>query len=122
LKLQTEFLWENRFFLLKGARRSGSSAETYKHTTGATNTVNLDAVYFSISPSTADDGFGGLAVSMLASGSQVRGFKPGRSRWIFLYVKILSLPSFGGEVNLSDVPTLRHVKEPRICSELRLAS
>jgi hypothetical protein len=44
------------------------------------------------------DGFGGLVVSMLASGSQVRGFKPGRSRWIFLYVKILSLPSFGGEV------------------------
>jgi hypothetical protein len=30
------------------------------------------------------DGFGGLVVSMLASGSRVRGFKPGRSRWIFL--------------------------------------
>jgi hypothetical protein len=30
------------------------------------------------------DGFGGLAVSMLASGSRVRGFKPGRSRQIFL--------------------------------------
>ena len=26
------------------------------------------------------DGFGGLVVSMLASGTQVRGFKPGRSR------------------------------------------
>ena len=26
------------------------------------------------------DGFGGL---VLASGTQVRGFKPGRSRWIF---------------------------------------
>jgi hypothetical protein len=44
------------------------------------------------------DGFGGLVVSMLASGSRVRGFKRGRSRWIFLHVKILSLPSFGGEV------------------------
>jgi hypothetical protein len=44
------------------------------------------------------DGFGGLVVSMLASGSRVRGLKPGRSRWIFLYVKILSLPSFGGKV------------------------
>jgi hypothetical protein len=44
------------------------------------------------------DGFGGLVVRMLASGSRVRGFKPGRSRWIFLYIKILSLPSFGGEV------------------------
>jgi hypothetical protein len=44
------------------------------------------------------DGFGGLVVRMLASGSPVRGFKPGRSRWIFLYIKILSISSFGGEV------------------------
>ena len=29
------------------------------------------------------DDFGGLVVSMLASGNQVCGFKPGRSRWIF---------------------------------------
>jgi hypothetical protein len=29
------------------------------------------------------DGFSGLVISMLASGSRVRGFKPGRSRWIF---------------------------------------
>ena len=29
------------------------------------------------------DGFGGLVVSMLASGTQGCGFKPGRSRWIF---------------------------------------
>ena len=28
-------------------------------------------------------GFGGLVVSMLASGTRVRGFEPGRSRWIF---------------------------------------
>jgi hypothetical protein len=28
-------------------------------------------------------GFGGLMVSMLASGTQVRGFKPGQSRRIF---------------------------------------
>jgi hypothetical protein len=42
------------------------------------------------------DGFGGLVVSMLASG---RGFKPGRSR--FTNVKILSMPSFGGEVKES---------------------
>ena len=28
-------------------------------------------------------GFGGLLVSMLASGTGVRGFEPGRSRWIF---------------------------------------
>jgi hypothetical protein len=29
------------------------------------------------------DDFGGLVASMLASGTQVCGFKPGRSRWIF---------------------------------------
>jgi hypothetical protein len=29
------------------------------------------------------DGFGGLVVSMLASGTRVRGFDPGQSRWIF---------------------------------------
>ena len=30
------------------------------------------------------DGFGVLVVSMLTSGTRVRGFKPGRSRWNFL--------------------------------------
>jgi hypothetical protein len=30
-----------------------------------------------------DSGFGGLVVSMLASGTKVRGFNPGRSRRIF---------------------------------------
>jgi hypothetical protein len=30
------------------------------------------------------DDFGGLVIGMLASGTQVRGFNPGRSRWIFL--------------------------------------
>jgi hypothetical protein len=39
-------------------------------------------------------GFGGLVVSMLASGTQVRGFKPGQSRQIFSGIKILSMPSF----------------------------
>ena len=29
------------------------------------------------------DGCGGLVVSILATGTRVRGFKPGRSRWIF---------------------------------------
>jgi hypothetical protein len=44
------------------------------------------------------DSFGGLGVSVLAFGIQVRGFKPGRSRWIFKGEKILIMPSFGGEV------------------------
>jgi hypothetical protein len=42
-------------------------------------------------------GFGGLAVSMLASGTQDRGFAPGRSRPIFFGQKNSSacLPSEG---------------------------
>ena len=43
------------------------------------------------------DGFCGLVVSMLASGIRVRGFKPGRSRWIFRASEksSASLPSEG---------------------------
>ena len=44
--------------------------------------------------------------SVLAFGTQVRGFKPGRSRRIFKGEKILSTPSFGGEVKPS-VPCRR---------------
>jgi hypothetical protein len=67
------------------------------------------------------DGFGGLVVSMLASGTQVRGFKPGRRCWIFTGVKILSMPSSGGAVKES-VPALWHVKEPSNLCELQIAS
>jgi hypothetical protein len=42
--------------------------------------------------------FSGLVVSMLASGTRVRRFKPGRSSQVFSGVKILSMPSFGREV------------------------
>ena len=38
---------------------------------------------------------------MLAFSTQVRGFKPGRSRRIFKGDKILSTPFFGGEVKPS---------------------
>jgi hypothetical protein len=44
--------------------------------------------------------------SLLAFGTQVRGFKPGWSRRIFKDEKILSTPSFGGEVKAS-VPCRR---------------
>ena len=57
--------------------------------------------YYSLQLYTLHDGFGGLVVSMLASGTQVCGFKPGRRRWIFTGVKILSMPSSGGEVKES---------------------
>jgi len=44
--------------------------------------------------------------SVLAFGTQVRGFKPGRSRRIFKGEKIFSTPTFGGEVKPS-VPCRR---------------
>ena len=44
--------------------------------------------------------------SVLAFGTQIRGFKPGRRRRIFQGEKILSTPSFGGEVKPS-VPCRR---------------
>ena len=44
--------------------------------------------------------------SVLAFSTQVRGFKPGRIRRIFRAKKILSTPSFGGEVKPS-VPCCR---------------
>jgi len=46
-------------------------------------------------------GFDGLEVSVLAFGTQVREFKPGRSRRIFRAKKIHSTSSFGGEVKPS---------------------
>jgi hypothetical protein len=46
-------------------------------------------------------GFGGLGVSTLASGTQVRGFKPDQSRRIFQGEKFLNFASFGGEINMS---------------------
>jgi hypothetical protein len=49
-------------------------------------------------------GFSVLVVSILASGIQVRGFKPGE--------KILSMPSFGGEVKPS-VPCRRFAASKR---------
>ena len=44
--------------------------------------------------------------SVLAFGTQLRGFKPDWSRWIFQGEKILSTPTFGGEVKPS-VPCRR---------------
>jgi hypothetical protein len=45
---------------------------------------------------------------MLASGTQVQGFKPGRIRRIFQGEKIHSMPCF---CRLSHVADLQHVKE-----------
>ena len=50
------------------------------------------------------DGFGYLVVSVLASGTRVRGFKPGQSCWIF----------WASEKSSAFLPSERkwHVKEP----------
>jgi hypothetical protein len=67
-------------------------------------------------PLPSHSGFGSLVVSMLASGTRVRGFKPGQSHQIFSDVNILSMPS------RSCVADLRHVKEPLRLRESRIQS
>jgi hypothetical protein len=47
------------------------------------DTTCKEAVDFEYNFYYHNSGFGGLVVSMLASGTQVRGFKPGRSPRIF---------------------------------------
>jgi hypothetical protein len=72
------------------------------------------------------DGFGDIMFCMLASGTRVRGLKPGRSRWIFRTSEKFSsstcLPSEGKWKNLSHVPALRHVKEPSASVNYECAS
>jgi hypothetical protein len=54
------------------------------------------ATYLTVT--TQKSGFCGLGISALAFGTQVRGFKPDRSRRILQGEKILSAPSFGREI------------------------
>jgi hypothetical protein len=57
---------------------------------------------------------GGVMVSVLAIGSKVRGFKPGRVRWILREIKIRSTTFFGWEVKHSVTyrKILQHAKDP----------
>jgi hypothetical protein len=68
------------------------------------------------------DGFGRLVVSILATGTRVRGFKPSRNRWIFRASEKSSvcLPSEGKSNNMSHVPALRHVKNPSVSCSLQI--
>ena len=50
--------------------------------------------------------FYNLTTMYMYFSTQVRGFKPGRNHWIFKGEKVLSAPSFGGEVKPS-VPCRR---------------
>jgi hypothetical protein len=60
--------------------------------------MNKFLIYLSIYFCLTCSGFGGLVVSVLAFGTQDRGFAPGQSRRIFPGEKFLSMPSFGREV------------------------
>ena len=51
---------------------------------------------------TDDIDSGGPVVIRLTTGSEIRGFKPGRGQWIFESVKILSMTSFRREVKQWD--------------------
>ena len=54
-----------------------------------------------------------VVYSLLAYGTKVRGFKPGRSRQIFRAKKSSArLPSEGKESRRSHVADLRHAKDP----------
>jgi hypothetical protein len=63
----------------------GKLVRTSMHSWGVRHTAGMDvpAVVFKPSGNHMYRGFGGLVVSMLASGTRVCGFKPGRSRRIF---------------------------------------
>jgi hypothetical protein len=52
--------------------------------------LSLSTILIPLLLTVRKSGFGGLGVCVLASGTQVRGFKPGRSRRIFKGGKILS--------------------------------
>jgi hypothetical protein len=58
----------------------------------------MDSTFAETTTGWNGSGFGGLVVSMLASGTQDRGFAPEQSRLIFSGEKIHSVPSFGREV------------------------
>ena len=59
---------------------------------------------------------GGPVVIIFASGSEIRGFDPGRHRWIFQSVKILIVTSFGREVK-PWVPSRRFTAHKRTSSQ-----
>jgi len=56
-------------------------------------------IYREVTPQIS--GFSGLVFSMLASGTQIRGFKTRLKRSDFSGEKIVSMPSFGGKVKPS---------------------
>jgi hypothetical protein len=80
----------------------------FAHTRNVINSYESLVIYHFLM-----SGFGGLVVSVLASGTQDHGFEHSRSRWIFgVKTSTACLPSEGKKSRLSHVADLRHVKEP----------
>jgi hypothetical protein len=81
----------------------GSCISAFPYTTSCTCVCKLVWLTFSARfiDSLMQDAWVSSYIQGVASGTQGRGFKPGRSRWIFTKVKILSMPSVGGEVKES---------------------
>jgi hypothetical protein len=71
-----------------------SASHRYWYELFADEAKQIDGVSLPVQSWTGSD-FRGLVVSMLASGTQYRGFAPDRSRRIFPAGKIYSMPSFG---------------------------
>jgi hypothetical protein len=71
-------------------------SSTHTHMSQMSFGIDMNIQHMDVTPIAS--GFGGLGVSALAFGTQVRGFKSGRSRRIFQAEKILTAPSFGREV------------------------
>ena len=68
-------------FIVFNIRKYGELSKNKK--TKIYRTVTSLVVLYGRELGVSHSGFGGLVVSMLASGTRVRGFEPGRSHWIF---------------------------------------
>jgi cellulose synthase/poly-beta-1,6-N-acetylglucosamine synthase-like glycosyltransferase len=87
-----------------GFPNCGAPRGIYKHCFS----VNLYVLFFQTPAELLEQRLRWSRGCVLASSTQVRGFKPGRSRRIFQGEKIPNTPSFGGEVKPA-VPCRRFV-------------
>jgi hypothetical protein len=99
-------------YIMNLTRRKCQLTLLHWHLTASVTVCTGNHLRIGIQGTGVSSGFGGLVVSMLASGTQDRGSEPGRSRWTFQGKKIHSLPSFGGEVKPS-VPCRRFAARKR---------
>ena len=80
ITLSWEVYWKRRVWNPRTLRPCKSVTNKVSYFLLFSGKISFDIRHgFTVIP----DGFGGLVVSILATGTRVRGFKPGRSRWIF---------------------------------------